>query len=185
MIAARLLEQLVAKGLTVDGKDPGMKGVTRVGRLPVGVNGKAKYVQTLGAPFRCATVEWAPERRYTVEQIASAYALDLAAPKPRATKPLPPGAMQTRLTQFDALMRVLADAGLYLSTRASGWHDIVCPWVEDHSDGSITGTAVHEPSDANGWVGGFKCHHGHCEQRSIRNVYHFAREFRKALKGSS
>jgi hypothetical protein len=82
-------------------------------------------------------------------------------------------------------MRVIADAGLYLSTRASGWHDIVCPWVEDHSDGSITGTAVHEPSDANGWAGGFKCHHGHCEQRSIRNVYHFAREFRKALKGSA
>ena len=184
-IAARLLEQLVAQGLTTDGKDPGMKGVTRVGRLPVGVNGKSKYVRALGAPFRTRTVEWSPDRRYTVEQIAAAYALDLTPPKPRIHKPLPAGAVKTRLTQFDALMRILADAGLYLSSRASGWHDIVCPWAGEHTDGSITGSAIHEPADTNGWAGGFKCHHGHCERRSIRNVYDFAREFQKALKGSS
>jgi hypothetical protein len=184
-IAARLLEQLVAQGLTTDGKDPGMRGTTRYGRLPVGVNGKAKVVKALGAPFRTRTVEWSPDRRYTVEQIAAAYALDLTPPKPRIHTPLPAGAVQTRLTQFDALMRILADAGLYLSSRASGWHDIVCPWAGEHTDGSITGSAIHEPADTNGWAGGFKCHHGHCERRSIRNVYDFAREFQKALKGSA
>lgn len=182
VIAARLLEQLVAKGLTADGKDPGMKGVTRVGRLPVGVNGKAKYVQALGVPFRTRVVNWAPERRYTVEQIATAYTLDLTPPKARIYAPLPPGAIQTRQTEFGALMQALADAGLYMASHGD-WHDIVCPWWEEHSDRSLTGTAVREPNAENGWAGGFKCHHGHGDRLTIRNVYHFARELRRILKG--
>ena len=181
IIAARLIEQLVAKGLTADGKDPGMTGVTRVGRLPVGVNGKTKYVQALGHPFRTRMVEWAPQRRYTVEHIAHTYALDLTPPKSRVFTPLPDGAIATRQTAFNNLMQTLADAGLYMQSHGE-WHDIVCPWWDQHSDRSLTGTAIREPNAENRWNGGFVCHHGHCKERTIRHVYQLAREMRQAVK---
>jgi hypothetical protein len=75
----RLIERMVAAGLTADGKDPGMKGVTRYGRLPVGINAKAKYVAQLGRPFQTRCTEFEPQRRYTVAQIAAAWRLDLPA----------------------------------------------------------------------------------------------------------
>ena len=61
----------------MDGADPGMRGVTRYARLPVGQNNKAKYVERLGAPFVHQVVAWEPGLTYTVDQIAAAYGLDL------------------------------------------------------------------------------------------------------------
>ena len=41
-------------------------GPVRYGRLPAGINNKPEY----GVPFAVRCVEWAPERRFTVESIA-------------------------------------------------------------------------------------------------------------------
>jgi hypothetical protein len=47
----RLLDAMVRGGLAMDGADPGMRGVTRYARLPVGWNNKAKHAERLEAPF--------------------------------------------------------------------------------------------------------------------------------------
>ena len=52
-----LLDGMVAQGLCPDGKDPGMKGVTRYVRLPVGRNTKAKYGP---GGFACRLTDWHP-----------------------------------------------------------------------------------------------------------------------------
>lgn len=177
-VSARLIEALVEAGMSKDGTDPGMKGVTRYGRLPVGVNGKAKYVEQLGAPFRVRLDEWHPDRRYTVEQIASAHRLDLTI-RTRSVRELAPGEASARATTFEHLMQLLASKGRYRESH-DGWHDIVCPWVDAHTDRAETGTALREPSESNNWAGGFRCHHGHCEKRTIADVYAWARAQRSA-----
>lgn len=116
-VAARLIEALVEAGMTSDGTDPGMKGVTRYGRLPVGVNGKAKYVEQLGAPFYVRLRDWNPDRRYTVEQIASAHQLDLTI-QTRPVRELRPGEASARATTFEHLMQMLASKGRYRGQRA-------------------------------------------------------------------
>lgn len=83
----RLLDAMVRAELAVDGKDPGMKGVTQYCRLPVGVNNKAKYVEQLGEPFQHRLVTWDPGLTYTVKAIAEAYGLDLTPPKAAAYTP--------------------------------------------------------------------------------------------------
>jgi len=177
--AERLIEQLVAAGLTTDGRDPGMVGTTRYGRLPVGANGKTKHRDPRGRPFQCRLLKWEPERRYTVERIAEAYRLDLTPPPPRQIRPLGDVETARRVDGFADLMRLITAAGLYIETHDGGTiHIIVCPWVECHTDRAETGTAVMEPSAHNRFAGGFRCFHGHCERRSIADLYRWARVFR-------
>ncbi len=178
-IATQLIDQLVANGLNTGGIDPGMKGVTRVARLPQGVNGKGKYVEKLGHPFRCRCVLWEPERRYTVREIAEAYKLDLTLPERRAAMPPSAAVISIYAGAFRGLLEVLCDAGLYQRARRDGWHDIVCPWVHEHTDRGTTGSAIHDPSAENNWLGGFQCFHGHCAERDIQDMYLFAAEYRR------
>jgi hypothetical protein len=67
-LIARVIDAMIAQGLATDGKDPGMKGVTRYGRLPVGWNTKSKYVERLGAPFVHQLEEWHPDQRFTLQK---------------------------------------------------------------------------------------------------------------------
>jgi hypothetical protein len=174
------LAAMVANGLTADGSDPGMKGVTRYGRLPVGINAKAKYVKTLGQPFACRVTAWNPERRYSIEEIAKAYRLDITSAAARSgtytrTAPmkLRRGEALRRANDFEAMLKTLSDAGLYVSSRGP-WHEIICPWLDEHTDQKANGTALYVPAAGNAWLGGFKCHHGHCERRTVGDVYKFA-----------
>lgn len=57
-------------------------GAARWMRLPVGINGKAKYVQSDGTPWRCRLSEWHPERRYSMDELIERLEL---------TPPAPPG----------------------------------------------------------------------------------------------
>jgi len=75
--AARLMNAVIKKGLC----DPGASGPTaRYARAPQGSNSKHS------PPFICRLHEWRPEVRYTGEEIAEGFGLDLTppqAPKPR------------------------------------------------------------------------------------------------------
>jgi hypothetical protein len=166
----RLLDEMVRSGLAVDGTDPGMRGVTRYARLPVGRNNKAKYVERLGAPFVHQVVTWEPGLTYTVDQIAEAYGLDLntkVIPFHTARISARPGAK--------GILSRLAAAGAYIGPIAGrpGAHRIRCPWIHMHTDRDDTGTAYFEPSADNCWSGGFKCHHGHCEHHDIKTLIRF------------
>lgn len=70
--AERLLNALIDAGLC----DPGASGpLTRWARLPVGINGKPKYVNKIDKLFWCKLVKWHPERRYTPQEIIDALKL--------------------------------------------------------------------------------------------------------------
>lgn len=149
-----LLDAMVAQGLVSDGSDPGMKGVTRYVRLPVGRNTKAKYgsaghVHVLGS--------WRPERTYTLEQIADAYGCrkELDAAEDALNAPVAgsfdPGQ--------DQIAEVLVNAGQVQSfDEAKKLWQVTCPFVEDHTGRADSGTAYLGE-------GRWCCHHGHCEQR--------------------
>lgn len=177
--AETLIKGMISSGLTSDGSDPGMNGVTRYGRLPVGINGKAKYVERLGQPFVQKVAVWSPSIRYRFEQIADAYGVDMsmATPLSRRRTPRTQGAAHSGAAYGDdGITRILETAGLYIEPLPSheGGHRIVCPWVHEHTDEDQTGTVYFEPSDENDGRGGFKCHHGHCQKRTIADLNHFA-----------
>jgi hypothetical protein len=173
-----LISRMVATGLTSSGADPGMKGVTRYGRLPIGVNAKAKYVVRLAKPFDVRCTHFDPLRRYSVREIADAWRLDLSRPTfDRPSVPVSDEQIARAQESFAALIELLSMLGMYLGkSRGGPWHDIVCPWVEEHTDHAVSGTAIAEPADANAFAGGFRCHHSHGDDLHMAHVKRFVRE---------
>jgi hypothetical protein len=148
------------------GKDTGMAGVNRVFRPPAGINGKAKH-----NGWKVRLAHWHPEHRYTIEQIAEAYGLDLN----RAGPSLPRGATADKagnIRAFVAARQTLRSAGMLKNEEhdMGGWADVICPWTDEHTAGVDNGAAIKLPAEENSWCGGFKCHHGNCEHRRWRDL---------------
>lgn len=176
-IAERLIGSMIRQGLAAD-TDPGMSGVTRYGRLPVGINGKAKYLRD-SKPFTVRLAAWSPATRYEVADVVRAFGLDLTPVHPsaqRSATPVTVGGAHRRIDDFAAMLEVLQAAGFYQAAIGEGRHAITCPWVDEHTDRCDTGTAILEPGPSNNWVGGFRCHHSHGERLHIGHVYRFVRE---------
>lgn len=167
--ANRLMKAIIGAGLC----DSGADGPTaRLARLPVGVNGKHDPA------FQCRLVEWAPQRRYSLDDLVDGLQLDMTpAKRPKRTGPAtaPPTddePVWIPRPSENLVLAALRDRGLYKSSLGVGRHDITCPWVADHTDQVDHGTAYFEPDEL--WVlGGFKCHHGHCNGRHIRDLLAF------------
>jgi hypothetical protein len=161
--AAALIQGMIAAGLTADGSDPGMKGVTRYVRLPIGSNRKAKYATSANPRgFRCRLRSWQPERSFTVPQIAAAFDIDLDAVAGRKVR------QPVRVDDAtDVWLRALNHLGLVKgSLNEPGKFDVTCPFVEEHTDAADDGTARMP----NGMIW---CHHGHCAERNHRqSEYH-------------
>ncbi|MGR8930346.1 MAG: hypothetical protein ACU836_06875 [Gammaproteobacteria bacterium] len=167
-LADRLMNAIVNAGLC----DPGANGPrARLARLPVAINGK----HTL--PFRCRMVSWLPEKRYSVEELIDGLQLEIAPvgrPK-RQTKQQTCGHSEQEdlvwipRPEENQVISALRVRGLYKAPLGDGKHDISCPWVEEHTDAVDGGTAYFDPDDS--WpLGGFKCLHGHCAERHIRDL---------------
>jgi hypothetical protein len=155
-----LLDGLVERGLAPDGKDPGMKGVTRYVRLPEGVNAKANRVAANGGtPPRCKMVEWNPEIRVSIEELARPFGIDLD--------------QERRDTRTDGATDVPDHPMLNTfaievkEIRSPGRFEITCPWVHEHTNQADDGAAVF--TNADGSIG-FKCHHGSCADRTGRDL---------------
>jgi hypothetical protein len=141
------------------GADPGMAGITRVGRLPGFYNNKKAY-----APgFQVQLKLLAPIVRYSVDELLAAFNLKINGT--RAIKP--------RLASEEAIERnrLFLEAYNFLHQRGmlkradpdrSGWIEITCPWVDHHTHGVDNGAAIREPAEENQYYGAFRCHHGHC-----------------------
>ena len=170
-VADRLMNAIVAAGLC----DPGANGPrARLARLPVAVNGKHS------PPFRCRMVNWEPERRYSVEGLVAGLQLEMARPgRPQRQSARP---VQERRGDGDPVwiprpdenivLAALRNRGLYKVPLGECKHDITCPWVAEHTGAVDGGTAYFEPDDH--WpIGGFKCLHGHCAERHIRDLLRF------------
>lgn len=171
-LADRLMQAIIAAGLC----DAGASGPTaRLMRLPVGINGKHTPA------FHCRLQAWAPARRYQPKALADAFGLELRSPgnRPRAAAKSAGGAtpgaddevLQPAPTDNPVLV-ALQERGLYKRPLGDGRHDIVCPWVAEHTGGLDGGTAYFEPDESFA-LGGFKCQHGHCAERHIRALLGF------------
>lgn len=164
--AEALINGLIAAGAS----DPGAGNLTRYGRLPVGINGKAKYADKEGQPWIQRVHTWEPAHRYSADEIAAAYGLSLAAARPRVQH------SRARTDhRDDKYLPILEAAGLYLEPvrGLSEAHRIICPWHRSHTGKDTGGTVYFSPSDENDHRGGFICHHGHCKGRNIAELDHF------------
>ena len=83
--AVRLLNALINSGLCDAGATAPL---SRWARLPVAINGKPKYADEAGKPFKCRLIEWRPKNRYAPHEIVDRLQLELAQPeglrKPRS-----------------------------------------------------------------------------------------------------
>lgn len=155
------IRQIIAK-LTGGGVDPGMAGVTRVLRLPEGVNGKPTSIVD-GKPWRCKVWVWRPEIRTTWDELAAAFSLER---RYRSFVEPNDGVTLERKRCFELIKYALKRLGRIKHATGYGWMDITCPWIDTHTARSNTGAAVAPPMQKNGYMGAFKCHHGHCESKN-------------------
>ena len=170
VIAERLVNTIINAGLCDPGSD---SPTTRYARLPVGVNGK------YDPPFPCRLTEFHPDRRYTVEQIVDGLQLDYLqasekqqgkkAGSPKTTKSSPSDEVFVPRTDENPVIAALREYGLYIKPLGDGKHEIKCPWQHEHTGGMGGGTAYFEPNESFP-VGGFKCMHGHCTDRHMREL---------------
>ena len=171
LVTDKLMNAIVAAGLC----DPGANGPrARLARLPIAVNGKHS------PPFDCKMVIWSPELRYSTDELVDGLQLEMMqVTRPKRHKSR---MAQDRLTDGDpvwiprpeenAVLVALRNRGLYKAPLGEGKHNITCPWLNEHTGKVDGGTAYFEPDDL--WpIGGFKCLHGHCTDRHIRDLLKF------------
>lgn len=154
-----LVNAMVAKGLAVEGKDPGMKGVTRYVRLPVGSNLKSAYLERFGAHgYPCQMREYAPERKYTVAQIAEAFGISGDDISRHADSDEAKPARHDAVAGGDPVLDAFAAIGAYKHALSDGWHEVTCCKVYEHTDSADNGAAVRVNMDGSY---GYRCHHRH------------------------
>ena len=169
--ADQLMNAIVNAGLC----DPGANGPTaRLARLPVAVNGKHEPL------FHCKLRGWEPKKRYSMQEIVDGLQLEMIETKRTKQKfNQPEDAHATDGEQIwtprpeeNAVLAALRSRNLYKLPLGEGKYDITCPWVNEHTNCIDSGTAYFEPDD-NYPLGGYKCQHGHCSHRHIRDLLRF------------
>jgi hypothetical protein len=169
--ADHLMKAIVDAGLC----DPGANGpTTQLARLPVAVNGKHM------PPFQCRMVDWRPTLRYSVDELIDGLELEIS-PLGRHVRrgtrdalhsPTDADSVWLPCPVENSVLVALRDRGLYKAPLGDGRHDISCPWVMEHTGAVNGGTAYFEPDD-NWPIGGFKCLHGHCANRHVRDLLRY------------
>lgn len=154
-----LLDGLISNGLAPNGKDPGMKGVTRYVRLPDGYNTKQKKMID-GEPFKCHLLHWNPTCTTTLEQLAAPFSVNLDAPRREQRTDGASTIEDHPLLQLPDLIHIK-------DIRSNGRFDITCPWVSHHTSMVDSGAAIFTNADGSM---GFKCHHGHCQEKTGRDL---------------
>lgn len=154
--AKRLIDHLTVHGFS----DAGAGGVNRYARLPVGSNTKGGIDQ----PHKLVSFD--PNIRYSIEQLEQAFGVDTHSSATSDNRP--------RLgIEHDTLLKALDERGRVKKKLGEGKWDITCPWVHEHTKGIDDGTAYFE-AHTNGYAGAtFKCQHGHCAERTVKDVREF------------
>lgn len=165
-LATRLVNAIIDVGLC----DKGANGpTTRMARLPFGVNGKNI------PPFTCKLKQWNPELRYSVDDLLRKLELNMSEGKSAQVKT--PGRdghdeIFLECPSENPVIAALKTRNLYKSPLDGNKHDMTCPWVHEHTEQVDGGTAYFEPDDVFPF-GGFKCFHGHCAERRIKDLLDF------------
>lgn len=138
---------LISSDLVPSGKDPGMRGVTRLVRLPGGGNSKASRLM-FGEPFQCFVEAWNPEQECTLEDLVKPFDVELNLSRAE-------GISEGQTTVSGHPVLAVVDV---LSDRGGGLYDIICPLVSEHTDHDTSGTSIWTYPDGRA---GFCCHHSH------------------------
>ncbi len=155
-----LLQGLVAD-ICPDGIDSGMLGVTRYVRLPEGWNTKEKKVAlNNGELFKCRMILWQPETKINLALFAQAFKIDLIIQR-----------NQCPVANDFPLLNHAKHPIWYVITAKEQLDQhkymISCPWRHTHTSQEDTGTILIIHNDGKL---GFKCHHGHCAQRTSQDL---------------
>lgn len=167
-LAGAFIDALVAEGLGED-RDPGMKGVTRYGRLPRGTNGKKKYRDDRGEAPEHRLLHWRPDRRFSFDALGAAFGVETAVLREKQAQEGQKTCKtaQNRVEGDDPWFAVLALTGRFEGPDDKGadgvWWHMTCPWVHEHTGGVDNGSAYILGQ-------GYKCHHGHCAERTWIDV---------------
>ena len=153
------------------GNDPGMAGITRVGRLPGFLNGKKKY-----KGFTTRLVELG-DRSFTIDGLINYFNLELRGRN--INLPFVPTDEHIRRNRaFVHIYKFLQRRGMLKRSEPdqSGWTEMTCPWVHEHTGGIDNGAAICEPEPANGYYGAFRCHHGSHVNKNWRDLCEWVNE---------
>ncbi|MDD5580046.1 MAG: hypothetical protein PHY16_12305 [Methylobacter sp.] len=174
--ADRLLTAIIDAGLT----DPGASGpCSRLGRLPVAINGK--LLNEEGLAWQCELKDWQPLLRYSIHEIVDGLQIELkeSSPQRRAHSRKNHSAPDQHQDDVhipradeNPVIAALKSTGRYKQPLGDGKHDITCPWLHEHTNQIDQGTAYFEPSESYP-LGGFKCLHGHCAGRRVNALHTF------------
>lgn len=147
------------------GKDPGMAGVNRVGRIPGFRNGKEKH-----NGWTCKLTHL-DDRRTKFSDLVDAFKITLLG-RISQHVPLTSDVAKDRIRQFYPIAKFLDCHDMVKKSEfdPSGWVEIRCPWVEEHTGAIDNGAAIRKPEHENGWTGAFRCHHGACIDRGWREL---------------
>ena len=171
----KLADQLMKAIVIAKLCDPGASGpATRLARLPVAVNGKHE------PQFQCHLKAWNPNIRYSVDKLIDGLQIELAeknktkSNKNKTEKFYDEEDIQilTPSPKDNPVLIALKKRALYKLKLDEGKHDITCPWLHEHTSSINSGTAYFEP-DNKYHIGGFKCQHGHCSERNIKDLLDF------------
>ncbi len=176
IVADNLLKSIIEADLC----DQGSNGAcTRLGRLPVAINGKHK--NTDGSHWQCRVKKWNPKKRYSVQEIVGGLQIELressqqrrARGRKENQQPDPyQDDVHIPRAAVNPVITALKNLGRYKQPLGDGKHDITCPWVHEHTGQVDHGTAYFEPNESYP-IGGFKCQHGHCTERRVRALHDF------------
>ena len=173
VVADQMMKAIISNGLCDAGANA---PTTRLARLPVAINGKRQ------PPFNCRLTEWNPDNRYSVEELIEGLQLEIQ--QKNNSKVTAKTKQKNCPNNHDedsifiprptenAVMVALRLRNLYKTPLGNGKHDITCPWASEHTGGIDSGTAYFEQNDQFP-IGGFKCMHGHCSNRYIRDILQF------------
>ncbi|WP_185928621.1 MULTISPECIES: DNA-primase RepB domain-containing protein [Sphingomonadaceae] len=167
----QLQKRIAAAGLT----DKGAGGMARWMRLPIGINGKEKY-RVDGQPFVCRMHVWNPDTAYSADTLGDLLAPNVTTTPARQSAKSKVGAnsdlnwdvYQPSATENPVLTAFKANR-LYKCQTGPGKHEVICPWLSEHTDADDSGTVYYEPSEAYP-NGGFRCQHSHGDQYRLREV---------------
>lgn len=153
------------------GADPGMSGITRVGRLPGFLNGKKAY----GGWTTKITQH--PGARWTPQELLDGFGLKIIGRRV-ASKKLPSEEAIERNRMFTNVYKWLDQHQMLKKDEPdpSGWTEMTCPWVDQHTNGVDNGAAIREPALENDFYGAYRCHHGHCINKGWKDLTEWINE---------
>ena len=161
--AATVLERLAAAEVT----DAGAKDASHVFRLPGSINDKVAVLERNGGhPWPARVTLWKPERRYTLDEIVERVPRNA---EPKATRKADADGQHCK-PSGDHGLDILQRFNMVLGQGSDGGVNIRCPWSGEHSGETSDSATTYWPRKS-GKKPGFKCMHGHCDGRGIKDLH--------------